>query len=201
MALRYLHVGYRLSILAVIASAPPVGAQERHEEESPLIRVTTDVPQRMAVGTLVAWNREILVLQVLQPDQLRGSKLTLRPDRIERLEVSRGSHSRAGWSALRGGAIGFAAGAVVGAIVGPQWADAPEPSWLTGAAYLGGIGLAAGAGVGALIGALTTVHDWEEVPLDELPISLTTERGPGLAFRISVGGGPRTMKGRRVGLH
>lgn len=190
MALRYLRIGYRLSILFVVASAMPVDAQQPPRQDSPLLRVTTD-DSRMMVGTLIAWDRELLVLDVLEPDRLRESGLRLRPDRIVRLEVSRGSHSNAGSGALLGAGVGLAAGAIVGAIVGPQWADAPDPSWLTGAAYLGGIGLAAGAGVGGLFGALTTVHDWEDIPLRQLPITLLTERRLGLAFLISTGGGSR----------
>ena len=94
MALRYLRIGYRLSILFV-ASAMPVDAQQPPRQDSPLLRVTTD-DSRMMVGTLIAWDRELLVLDVLEPDRLRESGLRLRPDRIVRLEVSRGSRTRAG---------------------------------------------------------------------------------------------------------
>lgn len=181
-------VSLPLSMLIGLVLALPAFGQGEAESNAMLIRITTSFPPYEVVeGTLTGWDRESLVLDVLEPDRLRGSGVSFRRSRIEKLEIHRGSHSRARKGALIGGGVGLGAGAVLGAIVGSQWPDAPEPKALTGAAYLGGVGLAAGAAVGAMIGALTRVHVWEESTLDGSPFSLSPRQPNGLTFRVAIG--------------
>jgi len=85
---------------------------------------------------------------------------------IDRLEVSRGQHSKTGRGAVLGAAIGAGAGLVFGALASAEECSGlgcPEigPGEIVAVMALFG---ATGAGLGALIGAASHSERWEQVP-------------------------------------
>ena len=109
--------------------------------------------------------------------EARDSSLVFPLASLTKIEVSRGQKSKTASGALIGGAVGLAAGGIVGAALCSGEPDCPEPRWLVGAAYVGGIGLVVGAGIGAIIGTITKVDRWETVALDQIRVSLTPREG------------------------
>jgi MFS family permease len=126
------------------------------------------------VATLEAWRGDTLVLARPWTYELPLASVT-------RLEVSRGRKSHT----LIGLGIGFIGGAAIGGLVATGF-DEGGGDWgnyfLVGAA----IGGAAFGAIGAGIGALVKSDRWEEVPLDQLRVSLVPQRDGRFALGLSV---------------
>jgi hypothetical protein len=111
---------------------------------------------------------------------------------ITTFKRSRGLKSNAGQGALIGSIVGGAFGALFAAAtyrecVGEGWDCLMHPESAGQAAVYGGtiLGLL-GAGIGALIGANEKTERWEEVPLDQVRVSIVPHRDGRFAFGLSV---------------
>jgi hypothetical protein len=169
-----------------VATISPLAAQESPVEPGTRVRVKAPPLQPDWVrGTVVGWESGSLVLEPEKPDVLGDTPLTLARDQITRLDVHRGSKSRA----LLGAGIGFGVGAALGfaACAGntgsPCTNDAGEGSPAGFALALGGVG----AGLGALVGLLFRTDRWEAVPLEGIHVTFTPvyDGQPGLALSVS----------------
>lgn len=144
-------------------------------------------------------------VKVTAPEcELGGQEATFRPLRadtlflettqcplasVTRLEVSGGQKSHA----LLGAGIGFAAGAL-GTVIycsgnRNEFSDEGKCEVLGRDFTLLATGLVGAAGgiVGVIIGYGIKTDRWEEVPLDQLRVSLASQRDGGLAIGFSVG--------------
>jgi hypothetical protein len=114
-----------------------------------------------------------------------GTRLAVPVDSVTRFDVSarRQSHP---W---RGAGIGFVAGAATGAVAGViTCGDGGCTEWGTGAVVVVGAAVfsAAGAVIGGVVGAFVKTDRWEEVPLDQLRVSVVPQRDNRFALALSV---------------
>ena len=104
---------------------------------------------------------------------------------VMELEVQRGRKSNWATGAIVGFGLGAAAGAIAGAAVCADEAcsgiSAGHAAFVAGA--VGGAGFAI---IGTVLGALTKSDKWEEVPLDQLRVSVVPGHD-GVGLRVSVG--------------
>ena len=150
--------------------APPVAPGDR-------VLVLTPASREPYLCTLQAVMADTLVLAA----EGRAGPLVLPLTDVTRLEVSRGMKSKA----LTGARWGFGIGGLIGMGVGyystDDW-DEAETQGLIGA-LLGGV---AGAVFGGLIGSTIKVERWEEVPIDQLRVTIEPQHHGGLAVRSSI---------------
>ena len=178
-----------VSILAPFTSViaqeqPPVRPGDRvrvtHEcrttvRQDPLGKTHTRC--RKDKGTLAAATADSIVLGVDE----RGTQLTLPVASVTRLEVSRGRKSRVALGAGIGALTGAATLAVIGANL-----NVCDGGYEGACAGVGaGVGAVGGALVGLVIGAVTKTDRWEEVPLDQLRVSLAPQRDGQFALGLS----------------
>jgi hypothetical protein len=122
-----------------------------------------------AVGTVLALRPDTIVVD---NDEL----LVLAISSLTKLEVSRGTESRA----RTGGIVGLVGGAVAGAVIciasqcslTSQSGEPLEDEGLNSIALAAALGGVAGYGVGVLIGSTIKVDRWEDVPLDRLRVTI-----------------------------
>jgi hypothetical protein len=120
------------------------------------VRVTArgDGPERRLVGPLRTFDGEALTLI----PEGSADHVTVPRETITRIEVSRGSRSRAGRGALIGAVLGLAAIAIAESTRGENY-EAPDNYGLIVAGSIAG-----GAVVGAGVGALMRSEKWEAQP-------------------------------------
>lgn len=120
------------------------------------VRVTVreDGGERRLVGPLRTFDGEALTLT---PEGGTG-RVTVPRTKITRIDVSRGSRSRAGRGALVGAVLGLAAIAIAESTRGEDY-EAPDNYGLIVAGSIAG-----GAVVGAGVGALLRSENWESQP-------------------------------------
>jgi len=163
-------VAWSVAFAQAPASVQP-GQRVRVQSRAAQVPTLTGVVQAFNVDTLV-----------LHPDAQdgAGAALAIPVASIERLQVSRGRHSK--W--LTGLVIGAGVGAVSGAIIG---AATGEEDWLTSTGEYAVMGVVLftpiGALTGTLIGLMVKTERWETAPLTG--VAPTVSRGPG--GRVSVG--------------
>jgi hypothetical protein len=122
------------------------------------------------VGVLASFGSDTLALK---PDNAAESLVRVHLASIGRLEVSTGSHNRAGGGALIGGLLGGTIGALLSAAavqLGCGWGDDGCPARMHGAriALQGAVGGAAlGALFGYLLGSKSISEGWQRVTLPE----------------------------------
>ncbi len=168
-----------------VATGSPLAAQEAPVEPGARVRVTAPAQQPgWVIGTVVAWEREQLVLEVERPDGLRGTQLRLARDQLTRLDVHRGRKRRTLLGAGIGGLVGAAAGvAIVAGICGGLDSDACTQGQVPIAGAIGGGG---GLLIGAGIGTLIKTDRWKAFPVDRVRVSVTPVRNGRLALLVSV---------------
>ena len=175
----------RATLLIAVLALTPLATVMAQLQPLPLepgqrVRVTApDLGIRKQVGRFEALRGDTLVVAAAD------STMTFPVVSVTRLELSWGQRSMA----RRGAGIGFLSGATIGAIIGFAAGDdtncficfTAEDKAAAGAIVLGGIG--------ALIGLAVGSHKtdlWEEVPLDQLRVSVGPQRdgrlGLGLSF-------------------
>ena len=183
----------RLALVATVGCLVLVGAAGRGSPEEsaspvgPRVRVTsTAAPSGPVTGTLVGIDDEALTVLVSK----KGEPVRLRRAVIDKVEVSqrRGNRGKAM-------ALGFVAGAAIGAIIGATQEPKCEPTPHDQITYfdlcLEGLNTAGGGVVGAPIGLLLGLglshgERWEPTPLDDLSIAIGPTRG-GAAFSVRIG--------------
>ena len=166
-----------------VATSSPLAAQEAPVEPGARVRVKAPPLQPDWVrGTVVGWESGSLLLEPEKPDG--DTPLTLARDQITRLDVHRGSKSRA----LLGAGIGFGVGVALGFAACAGSGGSPcrsegEGSPAGFALVLGGVG----AGLGALVGLLFRTDRWEAVPMEGIHVTFTPvyDGQPGLALSVS----------------
>ena len=150
------------------------------------VRVTApDLGIRKQAGRFAALRADTLVVAVAD------STMTFPVASVTRLELSRGQKSYGG----AGARIGFLSGAAIGAIIGFTEGDecrlictrsanplSAEARAVLGAISLGGIG----ALIGLVAGRLHKTDLWEEVPLDQLRVSVGPQRDGRFGLGLSV---------------
>jgi hypothetical protein len=141
------------------------------------------------VGTLLALRPDTMVVG-------NSKNLVLEISSLTKLEVSRGNESKAG----TGGIIGFVGGAVAGAVIclasecsitvgsgdGDSRSDPLDENPLVSVGLAAVVGGAVGYGVGVLIGSTIKVDRWEEIPLDQLRVTIAPCPGGGLSVGLRV---------------
>ncbi|NIN73076.1 MAG: hypothetical protein GTO46_14345 [Gemmatimonadetes bacterium] len=176
-----------LTILTLAAPTTLIAQQEPPVQAGDRVRVTAPtIDPDMLVGTLVSLRADTCVLKV---DDL-WLPLALPRTSVTKLEVQRGRKSKAGL----GAGVGFVTGAVIGGLLGSYWGQ-ESCGWMEipcikkpAATVLGALGFGlAGAGIGALVGSRIRVDRWEEVPLDQLRITLLPQRrGLSVGLRVKL---------------
>ncbi len=164
-------------------------------QEEPLVAPGDKV--RVSAPAVVE-KRMVCTVESLKPDTLaltvegRDELLALPIAHVTKLEVGRGQKSNAGKGAL----IGLGVGVVVGVTLGfaacagetgsPCTNDVGEGSPAGFAAVLGATGAVLGTGIGALIGLAARTDRWETVPLDQIRVSLVSDRRGRLTVSASL---------------
>lgn len=120
----------------------------------------------LLAGALVAWSADSLVLSQ------SGVRMALRPEQLERLEVSRGYRTDAGKGAL----LGFFVGATVGGATYCAVGSCSDLEAL-GVAIFAPMGGFLGGMVGALVGAGNVHDEWEVVSIDAVRIAMASTGG------------------------
>jgi hypothetical protein len=137
--------------------------------------------QRVRVRSTVAHTPELVgVVETIKPDTLmvrdddRSMATAVPLATVDRLQVSRGRHSK--W--ITGAAVGFVVGAGTGAILGAAGHNESDFIFGPGAsAFLGAVLLApVGALTGTVVGLLVKTERWQTVPLGRVGPSVG--RGP-----------------------
>ena len=173
---------------AALLAAGPFGGLQAQEETQPVVtegskvRVTTLTELGRIVGTLASVGEDHIVLDVSSPKNLGGST-QLAWDEVDQLEVSLGYKRQY----LKGGAIGFGVGAVLGtALYASVSADQEKTFESFGALIL--VPVAVGTGVGLLIGGVSKKDQWERIDLATLEpvVSLLPQRNHSPAIRIGL---------------
>lgn len=122
--------------------------------------------QTLLAGGLVAWSADSLVLSQ------NGIRMALRPEQVQRLEVSRGYRTDAARGALVGLFVGAAAGGAAYCAVG-SCSDMDA----LGLAIFAPAGGFLGGMIGALLGAANIYDEWEVVSVDAVKITMTSTGG------------------------
>ena len=168
--------------LVVLALAPfaNLAAQEQPLPLEPGARVRVTAPD-------LGIEKQQATFQALRGDTLAvtaDSGMALSLSSVTRLDVYRGRES---WGWWKGSLVGFFGGAGLGLLVGVG-VDCYETLDL-GEEVCAGLGAAIGAGVGLLVGTaagvLIKTDRWEEIPLDQIRVSLLPRRD-GFHLGISV---------------
>ena len=158
-----------LIVLTCLVTAVSGGAASALPEPGMRIRVTARAPERERwIGPLVSVARDTVTMHA---GEVNGAIVTVPTLHVERFEISRGNHR----NGLRGAGVGFAFGALVGAVIGAGSGDSGHDpndllvssrgeSTAAGALIFGVLGVAIGAGIGALIQS----ERWHALPLDDL---------------------------------
>ena len=167
-----------VALAGVLALVTAVNAAEDTPQLEPgtRVRVESATAQERLVGRLLGLDEESLNLQVEDEEEPR---LLPRED-ITALAVSRGRRSR-GWGALIGAGIGIAFGAAMGL---GAWKDADDyPGWMESAMRAFFL-----APIGALFGlAMPPGERWEDMPLDNVRLSVGPVPGRGASVFLTVG--------------
>ena len=174
-------------LIAVLAATPlaSAGAQEPFPiKVGDTVRVSHDCVSRCREdkGTVGAVEADSIVLSAEQ-GQLR---VVILLTSVSRLSVVRGQKSHWVTGAIVGGvALGTATAIAVISVCDPWGTSEPVCSVTTGGIVaLTAAGAAVGAAIGAGIGSLVKSDRWEDVPLDQLRVSLVPH-GRGLLVGIS----------------
>jgi hypothetical protein len=150
----------------------PLAAQEEAGVGS-RIRILLPPPASdLLVGTLVESRPDSLRVETASGDVLAVSRTA-----INRLQVSRGRHSKAGLGALIGLATGLGGGLVAGTIAHRETQFINITTG--GVVLITALGGAVGAGLGALIGSAFKADRWETVPLVSLETVGRADSRPG----------------------
>jgi len=163
---------YVTAFVGVLLTAV-VGTAADESSTAPRVRVTSAAaPSGRVVGTLVGLDAETLTIRGSgEPDDLR-----LERQAVTRVEISRRRANRG-----KATAIGFAAGAVVGALLGATSND----NFVSSGTVAAGAGVALGS-AGALLGLATSHGEkWETKSLDGLHVTFTPPPGGGAALRVA----------------
>ena len=128
-------------------------------------------------GALSRWAND--TLRIDTDSQMRVS---IYVSNVEKLEVSRGQTHQAPTGMVIGAAIGFTFGFLFGSTVAYGF-DGTNKEAASGGLASGAVGAGVGLVIGAIIGALHSTDAWEEVPVGDLRVSVSSSA---LAFRISI---------------
>jgi len=125
------------------------------------------------VGTLVALDADSLVIR----GSVDARRLSLAS--VEHVDLSRGRKSHARLGAGIGLLVGAGAGALASCDNENNQSDLVPIQCIA-------MGAAAGALLGAVTGALVRTERWEQIPLDRLRMSFTSDRGSAWTLRVSI---------------
>lgn len=157
----------------------------------PLTRVTAQDPPPVTVGTRVRVTAPDLdidkydgTVTAVRSDTLTVGTLQVPLASVTRLDVHQGRKGNVGKGAIIGTLVGVPTGLALGILYQQACSDSIE----TGETCLAlipigavAVGLA-GALVGGTIGALIKTDRWEEVPLDQLRVSVGPQRDGRFGF-------------------
>ena len=170
-----------LSAVLLVLPLTTAVAQQQPPPLEPGTRVRITAPD-------LGIEKQQATFQALRGDTLAvtaDSAMALSLSSVTRLDVYQGRKS---WGWWKGGLIGFFGGAGLGALVGAS-VDCQESALDSPEELCTGAGAVVGAGVGLLVGAvagaLIKTDRWEEVPMDQLRLSLVPHDG-GLVLGISL---------------
>ncbi|UCC85234.1 MAG: hypothetical protein JSW46_10100, partial [Gemmatimonadota bacterium] len=128
-------------------------------------------------GIVLALKPDTILLDVRDATE----PLALLLASVTRLDVKRGRKSRADLGAGIGGLIGM----VAGALTGKAFCGSSEDEECRGASFGGGlIGFVALGAVGAAVGSSIKTDRWEEVPLDQLRVTIAPRPSGGLSVGV-----------------
>jgi hypothetical protein len=172
-----------LSGVLLGSSSSQVLTEERGTQYTTVVplgaRMRVTLAASLLTGTVLGIDDNALTLKVKNSNV---PAIIPRSD-INRLEISRGVHSAAGW----GAGIGFLA---LAALSLPAWQGCGSCSGSAPARFVMFYG-ALGAGLGAGIGYAIRAERWEGVPASRVQVGLAPLPGRGWAARVSVAWGSR----------
>ncbi len=159
---------------------PPVKVGDRVRVTAPDVR-SAGIVQLLTTDSLVMRPEYVFVMR---PEYVAPNRLAIPLASVTRLELSMPSGSQVGQGALYGSTIGAFGGSVVGFVAceNDSYVDVSSACALAGAVIFG----AGGALVGAMVGAMITGARWEEVPLDQLRVSVGPQRDGRFGLGLSV---------------
>jgi len=186
-------------VLALLACAPvAVATAQDSLDVRPGVRVRITVPE-------IGINKHVGVLGVVDGDALAIGTLEVDVASVTRLEVSRGWKRHIGTGVGHGLVLGFISGGAVGVLTydGPPLVSSSSRShglccadlfrqpqvdleWVPRMFIGAAIGAGIGAVAGAVVGSAIKTEQWEEVPLDQLRVSVVPQRDGRFAFGLSV---------------
>jgi len=177
--MQYSRVAIALAGALALVTAVSAAEDTPQLEPGARVRVESATAQERVVGQLLGLNEKSLNLQVEDEEEPR---LLLRED-ITALAVSGGRRSRG-----RGALIGAGTGIALGALIGLAAGDDPEDVWIGFSAGEKALGAGVLLGsIGALIGlAVSPGERWENVPLDDVRVSLGPVPGRGVGVFVTV---------------
>ena len=164
-------------VIAALFLPASVAAQEAPIEVGERVRFWTPQSRIATYGTLTRW----------EADSFAIADNWIPITSVTRLEARRPKYSRGARVALSAG-WGLAGGALLGAGWGALACSSGnfectlEAGVVTGARFFGGWGLV----LGAIHGLFASIDRWEEVPLDQLRVSLGPQRDGRFGFGASV---------------
>ncbi len=169
-----------LAVLALSPFAAGVAQEPALPQPGDQVRVKSCAPVCEEIaGTCETMGEDTLVLRT----RVEARLTTLPVASITKLEVHRG---RKAWGWWKGALIGFGVGAAAGAAVG---SGLDCEAFGTQAACTG-LGAAVGAGslalIGGVTGALIKTDRWEEIPLDQLRVTVVPQSDGRFALTVSV---------------
>jgi len=183
-------------VFALLACAPVAAATAQDSlDVRPGVRVRITVPEielNKAEGTVLGTAGDVMVLEIRRTRRGRSvgvDTLRIASGSVERLYVHRGMKSNAAQGFLYGG-LGL--GLLSGAALGSACNDASSGFLAQDCSFGQGFGTGFVAGffvggiLGAVFGAVAKSDRWEEVPLDQLRVSVVPQRDGRFAFRLSV---------------
>ncbi len=173
-----------LVAMLVIVAPPDLFAQQAMPV-APGDRVRLSAPGVVAgqvVGTIKELSPDTCVLQV----EGRPWPVVLPLGSVTQLEVSRGHESKSRMGILVGGGLGFLGGYLVGTQTSLcETCGGSDEKQKTGLAFGTICGLL-GAAAGGELGAKSRAERWEEVPVEQLRVTIRPYGDDGLAITASL---------------
>ena len=165
-----------ITLLVVVVAVTPL-SNIRAQDSLPVTvgdRVRVTAPD-------IDLNRYDGTIRVIGRNALTVDTLPIALESVTRLDIHRGRKSKSGTGALIGAGIGLVYFAYIASVCSRGFVCTGDVLVAAFTIVVGG-----GAGIGALVGWLIKTDRWEEVPLNQLRVSVVPQRDGRFALGFSV---------------